>query len=143
MALAVTALALGLLASAAVTDPAQATLALPMLCFPAVLVRRSGPAGLATWPPAARAISVFVPARWGYEAVLHDLGLGGSAARRRFSCLFTAVFLASRRSRAQPEELTTAAVWRATIRFSSLTTTCTSNGREVVEPRADLVAQHL
>lgn len=34
---AVAALALGLLASATVTDPAHATLALPMLCFPAVL----------------------------------------------------------------------------------------------------------
>ena len=34
---ALAALALGLLASAAVTDAAQATLALPMLCFPQVL----------------------------------------------------------------------------------------------------------
>ena len=34
---AVAATSLGLLASAAVADPAQATLALPMLCFPAVL----------------------------------------------------------------------------------------------------------
>ena len=79
MALAITALALGLLASAAVTDPAQATLALPMLCFPAVLFA-GAVLPVSDMAAAGRAISVFVPARWGYEAVLHDLGIGGSAA---------------------------------------------------------------
>ena len=68
MALAITALALGLLASAAVTDPAQATLALPMLCFPAVLFA-GAVLPVSDMAAAGRAISVFVPARWGYEAV--------------------------------------------------------------------------
>ncbi len=79
MALAIAALALGLLASAAVTDPAQATLALPMLCFPAVLFA-GAVLPVADMAAAGRAISVFVPARWGYEAVQHDLGLGGSSS---------------------------------------------------------------
>lgn len=66
------ALCLGLLASAAVGNPVQATLALPMLCFPAVLfsgavlpVQLMGPVGVA--------ISVTQPARWAFEAVGRDL----------------------------------------------------------------------
>ena len=46
MALAITALALGLLASAAVTDPAQATLGAADALLPGRPVRRRGPAGL-------------------------------------------------------------------------------------------------
>lgn len=68
------ALTLGLLASAAVRNPSQATLVLPLLCFPAVLF--SGAilpvhvmAALGRW------ISVVVPVRWGFEAVGHDLGV--------------------------------------------------------------------
>ncbi len=67
------ALCLGLLASTAVGNPVQATLALPMLCFPAVLfsgavlpVNLMGGVGVA--------ISVIQPARWAFEAVGHDLG---------------------------------------------------------------------
>jgi ABC-type multidrug transport system ATPase subunit/ABC-type multidrug transport system permease subunit len=72
---AIAAAALGLLASAAVADPAQATLALPMLCFPAVLF--SG----AVVPTEAmtttgKAISVITPNRWTFEAV------GGQLLRR-------------------------------------------------------------
>jgi hypothetical protein len=57
-----------------VADPAQATLALPMLCFPAVLF-----AGAVLPVPmmnaGGRAISVTVVARWAFEALGHDLGL--------------------------------------------------------------------
>jgi ABC-type multidrug transport system ATPase subunit len=91
MALALAALALGLLASAAVTDPAQATLALPMLCFPAVLFA-GAVLPVSDMAPAGRAISVFVPARWGYEAVQNDLGLGGSSSIG-ILVVFTTVFL--------------------------------------------------
>ena len=70
---AVAALGLGLLTSAMVGTVAQATLALPMLCFPAVLF--SGailPVHLMAAPGAA--LSVVIPSRWSFEAVGHDLG---------------------------------------------------------------------
>ena len=68
------ALALGLLASAAVGNPSQATLALPMLCFPAVLF--SG--AIIPVPVMATAgaiISALMPSRWAWEALGHDLGI--------------------------------------------------------------------
>ena len=72
---AVAALAAGLLASTAVTDPSHATLALPMLCFPAVLF---GGAVLPVRAMAAvgRAISEVTSDRWAFEALgrLMDLG---------------------------------------------------------------------
>jgi hypothetical protein len=71
---AIAALALGLLTSAAVRNPSQATLALPMLCFPAVLF--SGailPVHLMAG--AGAAISAEMPVRWAFEAVGHDLGV--------------------------------------------------------------------
>jgi hypothetical protein len=92
MALAVAALALGLLASAAVSDPAQATLALPMLCFPAVLFA-GAVLPIGDMAAAGRAISIFVPARWGYEAVQHDLSIGGGHTGVMMLVLFTALFL--------------------------------------------------
>ena len=68
------ALALGLVTSAAVGNPAQATLALPMLCFPAVLF--SGAIlPLDAMASAGRAISAIMPDRWAFEAIGHDLGL--------------------------------------------------------------------
>jgi hypothetical protein len=70
---AVAALGLGLLASAAVGNVAQATLALPMLCFPAVLF--SGailPVHLMA--RAGAVLSVVIPSRWAFEAIGHDLG---------------------------------------------------------------------
>jgi ABC-type multidrug transport system ATPase subunit len=72
--LGVGALTLGLLTSAAVSNPAQATLALPMLCFPAVLF--SG----AILPvhqmvTIGAAISAIVPDRWAWEALGHDIGM--------------------------------------------------------------------
>lgn len=66
------ALGLGLLASAAVGNPSQATLALPMLCFPAVLF--SGaiiPVPVMAW--VGRAMSIFMPDRWAFEAIGVDL----------------------------------------------------------------------
>jgi ABC-type multidrug transport system ATPase subunit len=70
---AVAALGLGLLTSAMVGNVAQATLALPMLCFPAVLF--SGailPVNLMAGTGAA--FSVMIPTRWAFEALGHDLG---------------------------------------------------------------------
>jgi hypothetical protein len=72
---AIAALAAGLLASSAVTDPSHATLALPMLCFPAVLF---GGAVLPVRSMAAvgRAVSAVTSDRWAFEALgrLMDLG---------------------------------------------------------------------
>jgi ABC-2 family transporter len=71
---AVAALALGLLASAAVADPAQATLALPMLCFPAVLF--SGAVlPVPTMAFAGRLISAVTSDRWAFESTGRALGL--------------------------------------------------------------------
>ena len=71
---AVAALALGLLASALVRSPAQASLALPMLCFPAVLF--SGAVlPVPVMAPVGRAISAAMPDRWAFEAIGADLGL--------------------------------------------------------------------
>ena len=70
---AVAALGLGLLTSATVGSVPQATLALPMLCFPAVLF--SGailPVNLMAGTGAA--LSLVIPSRWTFEAVGHDLG---------------------------------------------------------------------
>ncbi len=70
---AVAALGLGLLTSATVRNVAQATLALPMLCFPAVLF--SGaivPVNLMARVGAG--LSVVIPSRWAFEAIGHDLG---------------------------------------------------------------------
>lgn len=69
----VAALGLGLLTSATVGNVAQATLALPMLCFPAVLF--SGailPVNLMAGPGAV--FSAVIPSRWTFEAIGHDLG---------------------------------------------------------------------
>ena len=70
---ALAALGLGLLTSAAVGNVAQATLALPMLCFPAVLF--SGailPVHLMAG--AGAVLSLAIPSRWAFEAIGHDLG---------------------------------------------------------------------
>src|SRR6266542_610530 len=72
--LAAASLGLGLLTSAAVANASQATLALPLLSFPAVLF--SG----AILPVHIMAgvgvgVGLFVPVRWAFEAVGHDLGV--------------------------------------------------------------------
>ena len=70
----IAALSLGLLASAAVSNPAQASLALPMLCFPAVLF--SGAIlPVPVMAAAGRAISAAMSDRWAFEAIGRDLGL--------------------------------------------------------------------
>jgi ABC-type multidrug transport system ATPase subunit len=70
---AVAALGLGLLTSAVVGNVAQATLALPMLCFPAVLFAGAIlPVHLMA--RAGAVLSVVMPSRWAFEAVGHDLG---------------------------------------------------------------------
>ncbi len=71
---AVAALTLGLLTSAAVENPAQATLALPMLCFPAVLF--SGAIlPVHVMAGVGAAISAVIPVRWAFESLGHDLGV--------------------------------------------------------------------
>jgi ABC-type multidrug transport system ATPase subunit len=83
---AIAATTLGLLASAIVADPAQATLALPMLCFPAVLFSGAivpTPAMAA----AGKAISVFTSDRWAFEAVGRQLGLDRLASTPSSSTL--------------------------------------------------------
>jgi energy-coupling factor transporter ATP-binding protein EcfA2 len=69
------ALALGLLASAAVADPAQATLALPMLCFPQVLFAGAVVA-VGDLSAVGRGISVLMANRWAYEALGRSLAVG-------------------------------------------------------------------
>jgi ABC-type multidrug transport system ATPase subunit len=85
---AVAATTLGLLASAIVGDPAQATLALPMLCFPAVLF--SGAiVPTRAMAAAGEAISVFTSDRWAFEAVGRQLGLDRLAATTSGSSTLT------------------------------------------------------
>ncbi|MDJ0771370.1 MAG: ATP-binding cassette domain-containing protein [Ilumatobacter sp.] len=68
------ALTVGLLASAAVRSPAQAALALPMLCFPAVLF--SGAIlPVPAMAVAGRGISAAMSSRWAFEAIGNDLSL--------------------------------------------------------------------
>src|SRR5262245_1785279 len=66
------ALALGLLASSSVTDAAQATLALPMLCFPQVLFA-GAVVPVHDLAAPGRWMSVGLANRWGYEALARPL----------------------------------------------------------------------
>jgi ABC-type transport system involved in multi-copper enzyme maturation permease subunit len=76
---AVAALGLGLLTSASVRNVAQATLALPMLCFPAVLFAGAVlPVHLMA--KAGAVISALMPSRWAFEALGRDLGARGILA---------------------------------------------------------------
>ena len=69
----IAALGIGLLTSAGVRTVAQATLALPMLCFPAVLFAGAVlPAHLMA--KAGAAFSALMPSRWAFDAIGHDLG---------------------------------------------------------------------
>jgi len=75
-----TGLTLGLLASAAVSTAAQAALALPLLCFPAVLF--SGAVlPVRSMAPVGRAIAAATSDRWAFEAVGRTLGLERYAGR--------------------------------------------------------------
>jgi hypothetical protein len=71
---AVAALALGLLTSSAVSGPAQATIALPMLCFPQVLF--SGAIlPVPIMASAGKVISYGMADRWAFEGMGHELEL--------------------------------------------------------------------
>lgn len=68
------ALALGLFTSAGVSNASQATLALSLLSFPAVLF--SGAIlPVHIMPGVGKAIAALMPTRWAFEAVGHDLGV--------------------------------------------------------------------
>jgi hypothetical protein len=69
---AVAALCLGLLASAAVTSTAQAALALPMLCFPAVLFS-GAMVPMPVMAGAGRAICAVMSDRWAFEGIARHL----------------------------------------------------------------------
>jgi energy-coupling factor transporter ATP-binding protein EcfA2 len=71
---AVVALFLGLLASATVTSVAQAALALPMLCFPAVLFS-GAMVPVPVMTSAGAAIAAAMPDRWAFEAIARHLGV--------------------------------------------------------------------
>jgi ABC-type transport system involved in multi-copper enzyme maturation permease subunit len=73
-------LTLGLLISALVGDPAQATMALPMLCFPQVLfVGAILPVPIMA--VAGRVLSYAMSNRWAFEALGHSLGVARLWAR--------------------------------------------------------------
>lgn len=76
---ALAALSLGLLASAAVSTTAQAALALPMLCFPAVLFA-GAIVPVNAMAPIGRFLAAIVPDRWAFEAIAADLGLRESSS---------------------------------------------------------------
>ena len=69
---AVVALFLGLLASATVTSVAQAALALPMLCFPAVLFS-GAMVPVPVMTNAGASIAATMPDRWAFEAIARHL----------------------------------------------------------------------
>lgn len=76
------ALALGLLTSAAVTDSVQATIALPMLCFPQVLFTGAF-VPVPQMATAGEAISAAMSNRWSFEALGHGADLNGLLANGR------------------------------------------------------------
>lgn len=91
---ALAALALGLLASAAVTDAAQATLALPMLCFPQVLFAGA----IVPVPDMAgpgQAMSVGLANRWAFESLGRALELDRLVASLSPSSAHHAAFAGS------------------------------------------------
>jgi ABC transport system ATP-binding/permease protein len=91
---ALAALALGLLASAAVTDVAQATLALPMLCFPQVLFAGA----IVPVPDMAtpgQAMSLGLANRWAFESLGRALDLDRLVAPLSPSSAHQAAFAGS------------------------------------------------
>lgn len=91
---ALAALALGLLASASVTDAAQATLALPMLCFPQVLFAGA----IVPVPDMAgpgQAISLGLANRWAFESLGRALELDRLVASLSPSSAYQAAFTGS------------------------------------------------
>jgi len=76
---AVVALFLGLLASATVTSVAQAALALPMLCFPAVLFS-GAMVPVPVMTDVGAAVAAAMPDRWAFEAIARHLRIDRLAA---------------------------------------------------------------
>lgn len=74
------AVALGLFSSAAVTEPSQATLVLPVLCFPQVLFS-GGMLAVPAMAAAGKAISAITSVRWTFEAVGKSFDLNNLYAR--------------------------------------------------------------
>jgi ABC-type multidrug transport system ATPase subunit len=83
------ALALGLLASAAVQDASQATLALPMLCFPQVLFAGAVVPDMA---PAGEGIGALMVTRWTFESLGRTVGLSADVDRHPALSGYTAAF---------------------------------------------------
>jgi ABC transport system ATP-binding/permease protein len=103
------AMALGLLASALVNDAAQATLALPLICFPQVLfagaiVPVNDMAGI------GRGISHGLANRWAFESLGRSLGLGSRAEHLPEMASYHSVFTGS-----------AAAGWLVLVLFSGVT----------------------
>ena len=88
------ALALGLLASAAVKDAAQATLALPMLCFPQVLFA-GAVVPVAAMAAPGRAISTGMTNRWAFESLGRVLRLDALGARVPALAAYRGAFVGS------------------------------------------------
>ncbi|MFI1583576.1 ATP-binding cassette domain-containing protein [Embleya sp. NPDC020630] len=76
------ALALGLLTSAAVTEVGQATLMLPLLCFPQVLFSGAF-VPVPRMPAIGHTLSYAMTNRWAFEALGSDLDLSGRWAHSR------------------------------------------------------------
>ena len=74
----VAALCLGLCTSALVNSTAQAALALPMLCFPAVLFS-GAMVPLPIMTGAGHVIAAAMPDRWAFEAIAEHLDVGATA----------------------------------------------------------------
>ncbi|MEM7140681.1 MAG: ATP-binding cassette domain-containing protein [Actinomycetota bacterium] len=88
------AVAIGLHASSTVQNPAQATLALPMLCFPQVLFAGAVvPVSEMGW--LGEAMSLPLAVRWGFEPVGRILDLGPAAAREAGTAGFVEAFTGS------------------------------------------------
>jgi hypothetical protein len=83
---AVVALFLGLLASASVTSVAQAALALPMLCFPAVLFS-GAMVPVPVMTTAGAGIAAAMPDRWAFEAIARHLDVTQRVARSPYADL--------------------------------------------------------
>ncbi|MGI9602886.1 MAG: ATP-binding cassette domain-containing protein [Acidimicrobiales bacterium] len=88
------ALSMGLLASAAVHNPAQATLALPLICFPQVLLA-GGVVPTAAMAPFSRAFSVILGTRWGFESMGRILHLDAATSSDPATSGYTASFTGS------------------------------------------------
>lgn len=90
MMVALAALAIGLLASALVTEAPQATLALPVICWPQVLFA-GALVPVSAMTVAGRAISYPMAVRWGFEGLGHDLRLNGALPRYEATFSHTAL----------------------------------------------------